>query len=263
VFVNKKRIRSVWGGLLGLAAAVVAPVAFAGVEWEFTSTSPVTVSGVKATAQAVSFTNGGTSNNRLAAAQLFFYSGNGFGVRNADCCTGDPGEDSSPEHSVDNEGRSDYVLLSFSEAVNLTQVTMGWRNNDSDLSILAFNNGTLPASMIGTSSNDSSGMTHSQLQTAGWQLIGNYSGPTGSTSDEFSINTNTTYASKYWLVGGYDDRWALNGLTNPTGLGTGNDFVKILALYGNKTTGVPEPNALLLLGVAMAGLWATRRKVAL
>jgi hypothetical protein len=261
--VNKKRIRSVWGGLLGVAGVLLAPVAYAGVEWEFTSTSPVTVSGVKASAQAVSFTNGNGDNNRLASAQLFFYSGNGFGVRNADCCTGDPGEDSSPEHSVDNEGRSDYVLLSFSQAVNLTQVTMGWRSSDSDLSILAFNGATLPSGMIGTSGNETSGMTHSQLQAAGWKLIGNYSGPTGSSSDEFSINTNSTYSSQYWLVGGYDNRWALNGLTNPSGVGNGNDFVKILALYGNKTTGVPEPNVLMLLGFAVAGLWATRRKVTL
>lgn len=259
--VKKKLTVSLWGGVLGVAAALVTPVAHAGVEWEFTSTSPVTSSGVKVTAQALSFTNGGTSNNQLAQAQLFFYSGNGFGIRNADCCTGDPGEDASPEHSVDSEGRFDYALFSFSQAVNLTQVTMGWRSTDSDLSILAFNGATLPSGMIGTSSNDSSGMTHTQLQTNGWKLIGNYSGPTGDSSTDFSINTNTSFSSQYWLVGTYDNRWALNGVTNPSGLGTGNDFVKILSLYGNTTTRVPEPNALMLFGVALAGLWATRRKV--
>jgi len=252
----------VWGGVFGIAGLLLAPAALAGISWQFSSTGSVTTSGLKVTPQAASFTNGGSSNNRLANSQLFFYSGNGLGIRNADCCSGDPGEDASPEHSVDSNGRADLVLLTFSEAVNLTQVTMGWRDTDSDLSILAFNGSALPGSMIGSNGTDSSGMTHSQLQSAGWKLIGNYNGPSGDTSTEFSINTNTTFASKFWIVGAYDTRWSTAGVTNPSGLDYGDDYVKLLALYGNKTTQVPEPNALLLFGAAIAGIWLTRRKAA-
>lgn len=251
----------VWEALVGIAGLALAPAALAGISWQFSSTGPVLSSGITASAQALSFTNGGSSNNRIANAQLFFYSGNGLGIRNADCCTADPGEDASPEHSVDSDGRADLVLFSFSQAVNLTQVTMGWRDTDSDLSILALNAGALPASMIGSNGTDSSGMTHSQLQAAGWKLIGNYNGPSGDSTADFSINTNTTFASKFWLVGTYDNRWDTTGVTNPSGLSYGYDYVKILSLYGNQTTQVPEPNLLLLLGVALAGLWATRRRV--
>jgi hypothetical protein len=244
---NQRRFLS---GLL--AAALLAPaVALAGISWQFSGTGSVTSGGVTLTPSARAFTSG-SSNDQLANATLYFYSGNGLGIRNADCCTADPGEDSSPEHTVDNQGRVDLVLLSFSEAINLQSVTIGWRDTDSDISVLAFK----PNDASATSLPAINGLNHSQLMTAGFSLIGNYDGPGGSTGTDTTINTGTASSSKFWLVSAFDYRWA----GTPSGIDKGDDYVKILALYGNKpSNGVPEPHALLLLGLAMIGLWATRR----
>jgi hypothetical protein len=228
-------------------------VALAGITWQFNGTA-ASSDGVAASPSALAFTSG-TSNDQLAGATLYFYSGNGLGIRNADCCTADPGEDAFPEHSVDNQGRVDLVLVSFSQAVNLQSVTMGWAAYDSDISVLAFKPNNLSANTLPSIT----ALNHSQLLTAGFSLIGNYDGPNKSSSGDgtdFSIATGTTAASYFWLISAYDSRWG--GSTS--GVDTGDDFVKILALFGNKpSNGVPEPHALLLLGLAMVGLWATRR----
>jgi hypothetical protein len=249
--ISSNRFR---GGLLAAALALLSPAALAGINWQFGGTSGVTSSGVTVTPTALAFT-GGTNNDQLANATLYFYSGGGLGVSNADCCIQDPNEGLFPEHSVDNNGRVDLVLFSFNQAVNLQSVTLGWRAFDSDLSILAFNGSTLPG-MIGN--------TASQLVGQGWKLIGNYNGPTASSSGDstdVTINTGTSTSSKFWIVSAYDSRWPLSsGMSNPSGLVGGDDYVKILALYGDKpSNGVPEPHALLLLGLAMVSLWATRR----
>jgi hypothetical protein len=240
-----------------LAVALLAPaVALAGITWQFSSaTGSTTSGGISVTPSARGFTSG-SSNNQLANATMFFYSGNGLGIRNADCCSADPGEDRFPEHSGDNEGRVDVYLFSFSEAVNLQSLIVGWRAYDSDLSILAFKPNDATATTLPTIN----GLTHSQLTTAGFELIGNYDGPNGSssgTSTDATIATGTTAASKFWVVSAVDSRWTGS---LKTGIDGGDDFVKILALYGDKrSNGVPEPHALLLLGLAMMGLWATRR----
>lgn len=249
------------GSILGAAGMAIAPSALAGITWMFTNTGSVTSGGIKLTPQAVAFTNGNGSNNRLANGQLQIFSG-GLGVKNADCCVGDPNEGSGPrEHAVDSNGIVDGVLFKFDNAVNLTQITMGWRDTDSDLSVLRFNGDTLPAGIIGTSGSESSGKTHTELINAGWQLVGNYNGPEGNTSSPFSIPTNTSLASKFWLVTAYDSRFPLNGFMNPAGLNSYNEYVKVISLYGNPpSNGVPEPNVLLLFGAAVAGIWLTRRR---
>jgi hypothetical protein len=133
---------------------------------------------------------------------------------------------------------------------------MGWRDTDSDLSVLAFKPGDPTATSLPTIN----GSNHSALLAAGFKLVGNYNGPEGDSSSQFSIDTNTTLASKFWLVSAHDNRWATNGAINQAGTDYGDDYVKILKLYGDRpSNGVPEPHALLLLGLAMVGIWSTRK----
>lgn len=244
-------------GMLLVTALLAPAAAFAGISyytWQFNGTGSVSSGGITATPSARSFTDG-TNNDQLANASLYFYSGNGLGIRNADCCTGDPGEDTSPEHTIDNNGRADLVLVSFSQAVNLQQVTIGWAAYDSDITVLAFKPNDATANTLPTIN----GLNHSQLLAAGFQLIANKNGPDKSSSGDgtdFSIATGSSASSYFWLIGAYDYRWTGSVAS---GLDKYDDYVKILSLYGSRSNGVPEPHALLLLGVAMMGLWVTRR----
>ncbi|MCB1940073.1 MAG: hypothetical protein KDE64_12865, partial [Rhodocyclaceae bacterium] len=81
--------------------------------------------------QATAWANtGGSSNTVLEDAYLAQYS-TGLGVHNRDAGNGDSGEGSSPEHAMDNDQRYDSVLLSFSQAVNLTHVKNDYYSGDS------------------------------------------------------------------------------------------------------------------------------------
>jgi hypothetical protein len=211
------------------------------------------------TAQAWSNTGGvsgsstTTSTGTLETAYLGLYSG-GLGAKNRDGGssggnTGDSGEWSSPEHAVDNQSRYDSVLFSFTSAVDLGKVEIGYLSGDSDITVLAYTGMGAP-SPSGDTYTDPANITG--LTNQGWTFIGHYTDLANNTPR--AVNTGDV-SSAYWLIGGYIPGWG------DTSFSKYNDHVKLLALYGDKpTTQVPEPNALLLLGLAFAGVWATRRR---
>jgi hypothetical protein len=215
------------------------------------NTRAFTVGGVTATASAWSNTGGvsnGTttpSQGTLETAYLGLYSG-GLGVKNRDGGTtngntGDGNEWVAPEHSVDNQSRYDSVLFTFSTAIDLNKVEIGWWETDSDITILAYTGAGVPTL---------DGKTYADLTSNGWSFVGHYT----DLQNNSPVNVNpTNITSSYWLIGAYIPQWGVTSYT------TGNDYVKLLALYGDKTTRVPEPHALLLLGMAAFGLWATRK----
>lgn len=237
------------GALLG-----VAPSAHALSTWNFgTSASPVCTnsslnalgntwtcnSGVPTLTATSSSTTGAGS--IYEAANLRQYGTSGFGVRNKNEST------ASPDHSLDNSGARDVIALNFGQSVTLSQLRLGWTQNDSDISVLAY---------TGSGSSSIAGRTASSLLgSGGWSLIGNYANV--GASSPLSINGGGI-SSSWWLVSAYNSNFGGGFVANRY------DYVKLLAVAGTVApppgTGVPEPGSLALAALALGGVWGVRRR---
>ncbi len=180
-------------------------------------------------------------------------------------------------HALDNTYGIDALMIKFTGGpMNLTGLTIGWNGsdspvssttyNDSDLSVFVWKGASAPTATNMTS------LTPGSLQTTtGWSLVGNYA-DVGTGANLQSPLGSSLYSS-YWLISAYSTAY---GAVNSSGAGTlgqGTDAFKLLSIAGNACTGVvtngtcgnggsqvPEPGSLALMGVAMAGFVATRRR---
>ncbi|AZZ92684.1 PEP-CTERM sorting domain-containing protein [Hahella sp. KA22] len=186
----------------------------------------------------------GPADDKIEGARLGRW--NGLGVCNDDeyrktrCAT--------PEHSTDNDpgrdGDFDMIMLSFSEAVSLSSFQNGWYAYDSDVSLLAYTGG---APSYNLNDKDWEG-----LLSDGWSVAGNYS---NTMTKETA--TSTDLVSKFWLIGAYNPAFGeLGELCNEL-----NDHFKLKMLTID-TVECPEPTALGLFGLSLAGLFAARRRKA-
>jgi MYXO-CTERM domain-containing protein len=224
--------------------------------------------------------SGNTSNATLNTAQVNVYPNTGvtgstvgLGVTNRGTTTTDPGEGGSPEHAIDNNGTGstgttvtkdkavyDSILLTFSSAVSLTGITIGWVSTDSDVSVAAY----LGAGNGGATL---AGKTYAQLAAAGWSYVEHESNLASNTQRLINGATGTadttsaaTVTSKYWLVSAYNPT-----LNNDSSLTVGNDYFKLLSVAAAVTTppapsGTPEPAGLALVAVAALGASAAVRR---
>jgi hypothetical protein len=261
--------------LFSLGLSLASAPALALVSWSFGSgctagssgssfgnSCSVTSEGIKNTATAWSTTTG-TANVALDTAYLGVYSGGGLGVTNKDgtasttcsgdldCAEGTPTNTAPPEHAVDNNQRYDAVLFTFTQAVTLSQVALGYHPVDSDITVLAY---------AGTGAPTLAGQTFSALTSQSWKLVGNYA----DLNDSATVNYQG-YASSYWIVAAYDP--AFSTCTKATSNATstactdGNDYEKILSVAGTPRY-ASEPNTLLLLSLVGTIGWLGKRQIA-
>lgn len=206
------------------------------------------------------WSNTASSGTALATADITRWDG-GLGVRNA-------GEGStSPNHAVDNSGYFDLVMFDFgTKSVALSEVSLGWYSNDTDISVLAYTGAGAPV-LSGVTYNASA---EALTGAGGWSLIGNYDVRAIDPSNPYTapINAGGT-KSRYWIVAAYNPQFSSAGCTGGGACGTGaKDYFKIAGLSGSYKppgggeTPVPVPSPLALGILGLAALTLRRRMVA-
>ena len=190
------------------------------------------------TLTAAAWSGTGSAGTTFQTANIALFGGAGFGVRNrSESLTASP-----PQHAMDGNGHIDLIALAFSEDVALSQISLGWTNTDSDISVLRY---------VGAGTSVINGKSVSGLLSGGWELVGSYAN-LGSSSAK-SINPLELDAS-WWLISAYSSAFGAYG----TGLNNGNDYVKLRSVAGTVPVHVPEPGSAALFTAAMAGLYAAR-----
>ncbi|KAB2928200.1 MAG: PEP-CTERM sorting domain-containing protein [Dechloromonas sp.] len=230
---------------LGLALWASAGVAGAATSLLNDSLDNLTVSG---------YSNSGTG-GALQAKSLTWWSGSGYGMYS-------PGESGSPQHSVDNSTYQESLLLNFGQSTTLESVTIGWKDTDADITVLAWKPDVAGAAAPVFSSTTK----YSDLLGLGWDLVGHYANLAAGSAK--SVNVSNPVSSSYWLVLAYNNSFGstkTDTSSSTYGLNSGNDYMKFLSVsYSTPTppdNKVPEPSTALLLGAAMFGLvgWRNRR----
>jgi hypothetical protein len=182
---------------------------------------------------------------------MVYYPSYGIGISSTGETT------TSPQHAVDNSGNTEAFLINFSSAdFALNQLSLGWLSGDADVSILRYTGATAPT--LGS-------RTVADLKNAaGWDFVGNYANLNTSAALNFNT-TGTVKTASWWLVSAYNSSYS--GLAPTAGLTNGDDYFKLTGFGGNMVTPppvpgntVPEPGTFALLGVAVLGFAAARRR---
>lgn len=228
----------------GLAGTVPAAV----IKWDTdTDSSSTTRSCTSGVGNGCTFTKGGkvlkarayAANNDSGSgdfkkATINVFDG-GIGVKNPDQSE----ENNSPNHSTDNNGRDDVVVFEFSSsAFDPASFMIGWKSGDADIRAW-IGGGNLAAGY------DFTGDKFSDFASLGFTLF-SFNNVAIDTSKDF----NTDLTGRYLILA--------PALYNTAGADSTYDYFKISQIAGEYK--VSEPGTAALLGIALAGFWANRRR---
>jgi len=150
----------------------------------------------------------------------------------------------SPNHAVDNVGKFDFLLIEFDGPLKNLGFQIGWKNGSTgDTDIQAWvGTGAAGLNLAGSTACSGGPCDFTELASLGF----------GSTQifNDVPLDTpkSVTGQGRYLLISGR--------LTTDL-----DDYFKVSVLNGTRSTSVPEPSSLMLLGAAVAGIgFAGRRR---
>lgn len=280
--MNSTDLKHLWPSFSGLALLLVGAPAIAATTWNYDlvgscdpsssggvyvaecapKTNPVldlTMSGWSTGAGTISSPSAGTT---FAAAKIYDWGSWGLGV-----VAGNESQSAAGPHAADNRYGTDALMLSFTSAVTLESVKIGWNGTDnagsydsnesSDISVLAYrpSNPVAPAPVM-------AGQSISQLLGSGWELVGNYGQVGKLTNNTANIVGTGGTSSSWWLISAYNSSYGSAASSSGYAVTEGNDYFKLLSVAGSTSPGgqTPEPGSMALAGLGIAGLIALRRR---